>query len=149
MFTWRASTPVAIFIIAFGVLGVAVLLAGGPMTAETIWGFIFAFFITALLGVTSFKRSRKKLTKKQIHNVAATAGSLRYYTLWLGIGSVAYVVTKIRFQADQPPDFLLGSFFGFCLFMGAMILLDNYWLKRIFIWNSKDPRVKRIIGKKL
>lgn len=145
----RNSTKVAIYLVLFGLL---VLFAGYFISVheqQSLTGYWAGIGVVTVLLTLLFSHSytvgKRKLTAKEKQNARKTAASARLGWLWGGIGIGSFFILKRVFHWDpDPPLALISGFGAACLLMGIAVLLDNVWLRAVFLWNNSDPQIRKL-----
>ena len=105
------------------------------------------FLLTALIAVRSIRITHGGLTTQEIKNAARTMRFLQtgQWGLYAGTGiAVATLLRVIGVSANggTVQSVTFGAFCAFGVAMGILILLDNFWLRSVFIWNVGLKRRK-------
>lgn len=111
-------------------------------------GFVTVAILLMCLAIVSYKKGTRKLTNQEVSNLGKTLGSIKTIG-GLTLAGISIIILIVVFSVQSTPNpFLLGIFIAASFFVGVMVLLDNFVLRAMFAWNSKDPRVQKLINSK-
>ena len=148
----RNSTKVAVCFVLLGVLmlvGVPLLFSYHREYAIKFWlGVSVATLLMLLFLGHSYNVGKRKLTAKERQNAFKVAAGAKYGLPAAVIAIVCFnIIPRHVFGwelSDDLAPILLGGFGALTLLMGIAVLLDNFWLKAIFMWNNSDPDIRKL-----
>jgi hypothetical protein len=148
MYTRKGFTIIAPLLIMFGVSGLIIVQLHNikfGQAGNSLWfGVLTSLTVTFLIGLASYRKTKRGFSAKDIHNITKTIKGLQLWWLWTSIGIlIASLFNRYEFSIT-PSNFFFGAFLGFMTFMGMLVLVDNLSLRSIFLWNSSDKRVQKI-----
>lgn len=152
----KNATKVAIYLI---LSGASLLIMGRYLLfldsngLDGYWlGVGIAAILMALLFGHSYRFGKRRLTEKRKKNAHKAAASARYGWFWafIGIFCLPLILLHVikRDLSERAEPALFGGFGTVSLLMGVTILLDNFWIKAIFLWNNSDPDIRKLWGGK-
>lgn len=135
----RNSYIIAIASIVFSLFGIVIFVIEPTPDPNFLEGIGLGALIILGIGILSHRKSKRGFSKKDMDNIVKTKHSLKHFFLYAGLG---IILASFLRKVDSP--FLIGFPIGIALATGLMVLIDNLWLKSIFLWNSKDEKARKI-----
>jgi heme exporter protein D len=145
----RSSSAAAVACILIGAGYAAIVLldpGSSALDAQGLWtSFAVSILPVLVLGIDSYEKDRKKYSRKQLRRARATAHSrTRPRVAAIAGASVIVLTAQIITYSIRPV--MSGFFTGLMVWIGVLILLDNGLRLGIFVWNSRDPRMRNLFG---
>lgn len=146
-FNTTSTSWLALGCVALSVAGIVV---GYDQYADDVgfWlGFGGAVAFVIFLGASSYYNTRKRLSEQEVEAAKHTMHTLEVAkkTAWYWFMPIVLLAAYVG-TVRQPVIYGVGI--GAFSAMGLMVLADNWLLKRIFLWNLHDPRIRDMYKKR-
>lgn len=113
---------------------------------RTFWiAFADAVILTLVIDVSSYRKDRRRYSAKEVRSVARTMSSVRFMdkTFWIWF----LPIVGINFFTFRHIDStaLMGAAVGLFVCISLSMLIDNLFTLGMFGWNSRDPKIRKLI----